>query len=147
MQQDAEELLFAIIGRLREESGEVLAAAFSGISKSQVVTFYITTFYAEITQDSKCEASKLCGSQSTIEAVPAHITWLTAPEVLLLGFKRERASRQFELCTVLTCLFDDAIMLMCLPEQHAPIQSPRVSLLCVKDALQARSNRRNNGLG
>ena len=36
MQQDAEELLFAIIGRLREESEEVLAAAFPGIKKSQV---------------------------------------------------------------------------------------------------------------
>ena len=87
---------------------------------------------------------KVCGGSSKVTHAN---TWLTAPEVLLLGFKRERASRQIELCTVFTCLFDDAIMLMCLPEQHAPIQSPRVSLSCVKDALQARSNRRNNGLG
>ena len=36
VQQDAEELLFAIIGRLREESEEVLAAAFPEIKKSQV---------------------------------------------------------------------------------------------------------------
>ena len=108
------------------------------------MTFYTTVFYAELAQDSKCEAYKLCGSQSTGEAVPAHIpfkvglnddagdlqtlndilerasngsspcivcggsakvthanTWLTAPEVLLLGFKRERVSCQCELCTVL----------------------------------------------
>ncbi len=36
MQQDAEELLLAIIGKLLQESEEVLAAAFPEINKSQV---------------------------------------------------------------------------------------------------------------
>lgn len=36
VQQDAEELLLAIFGRLWQESEEILAAAFPRINKSQV---------------------------------------------------------------------------------------------------------------
>lgn len=147
----------------------------------QVVTFHTTVFYSQIAEDSKCEAYKRCGSQSTGEAMPAEIpfkiglddaagdlqalndildrnshssspcavcgrygdsskvthavTWLTAPAILLLGFKRERVSCQFEPYAVLTCLFDAAIILVCVHEQHAPIQSTQVTLSCINDAL------------
>ncbi len=73
----------------------------------------------------------VCGGSSKVTHAN---TWLTAPEVFLLGFKRERVSCQFEFCTVLMCLFDYAIMLMCLHEQHALIQCPQVLLSCINAA-------------
>lgn len=147
----------------------------------QVVTYHSTIFYSQIAQDSKCEAYKRCGSQSTGEAMPAQIpfkislddaagdlqtlndildrdshssspcgvcgrygdsskvthavTWLTAPAVLLLGFKRERVSCHFEPYAVLTRFFDAAIISVCVHEQHAPIQSTQVTVSCINDAL------------
>ncbi len=77
----------------------------------------------------------MCGGYGDSSKVTHAVTWPTAPAVLLLGFKRERVSCQFEPYAMLTCLFDDAIILVCVHEQHAPIQSPQVTLSRINDAL------------